>query len=75
MKKKLYYVVNISGSFEDFGFEATGWKNIDVYTIKNDTPQHFFNIEVAVEDNSKDSIIEWLEDNDMISDDYDIEEL
>ena len=75
MKKELFYVVSIDGSYEDYGFEPNGWKTISVYTIENNRPMHFFDLDLSIEDNTKEEIQEWLDGNGFGDDEVVMEEL
>jgi hypothetical protein len=61
--RKLYYVV--TKQLEDIdGFEeATGWKSIDVYEIKDNVPVVFAQLECANSDSSTEAITDYLTDN------------
>jgi hypothetical protein len=63
MKKKLYYVVEKEliqvGEVE----ETSGHKNIQVYEIQNNVPVKFFDLEVLNEEDSLESMQEYLDEN------------
>lgn len=64
MSKKLYYVVEKELTDNGDGTESTtGNKNITVYEIVNNEPKIFTTIDASIEDNSKDLIQEYLDDN------------
>lgn len=63
MKKTLYYVVENeieTGNEECF---ATGNKTITVYEIIENAPKRLTILECGVEENSKENILEYLEQN------------
>lgn len=61
--KTLYYVVTKQLDSVD-GFEETnGWKTVNVYEIKNDTPNLLFEIEMANSDNTTETIQDHLDEN------------
>jgi hypothetical protein len=63
MERVLYYVVE--PQLQDVGddiLESNGWKDITVYTIEENVPKQFFQVE-CVEDNPEEAIQEYLDDN------------
>jgi hypothetical protein len=70
MKKKLYYT--IEKEIDDNGGDETltGNKTITVYDIVNNEPEHFAEIFCGNEENSKEKINEYLEDNGYGDDEY-----
>lgn len=67
MKKKLYYTVE--KEIEDNEF-LTGLKNVTVYEIINNEPKKFFSLDLSLEDNSKDEIQDYLDDNGYGDDEF-----
>ena len=75
MKKKLYYV--IEKQLQDNGEceETNGWKNITVYSITNNVPAQEFMVEAEISDVSTEAINNYLEDNGMGDDEYELIQL
>lgn len=73
--KKLYYI--IKKQLQDNGDceETNGWKNIIVYSITDNKPTLEFDIEAQISDVSVDCINDYLEDNGMGDDEYELIEL
>jgi hypothetical protein len=69
-KKKLYYTVE--KEIDDNGGDdtLTGNKTITVYEIVNNEPKKLTDIECGTEENSKDKINEYLEDNGYGDDEF-----
>ncbi len=67
MKKKLYYTVEKEVEADDF---LTGLKNVTVYEIINNEPKKFFSLDLSLEDNSKDEIQDYLDDNGYGDDEF-----
>ncbi len=65
---KLYYTVNIE---EDDGLIA-GMKSVSVYTIENNEPKIFTEIDVRYEDNSESEIQVYLDNNGYGDDKYEL---
>ena len=64
MKKKIYYVVEkLTQDVGDDIHELTGWKNITVYSMENNEPVKFFNVEGENSLNTVDEIQDYLNDN------------
>lgn len=63
MTKILYYVVTPQLDDIDGVKESNGWKTIDVYSIANDKPSRFADIECALSEKSTDAIQEYLNNN------------
>ncbi len=63
MKKKLYYVVE--HEYQDAGEtkEQNGLKSVTMYSIDNNIPTKMGILDLRNEDNSKESIQDWLNDN------------
>lgn len=57
--KKLYYTIEKEVDDDNL----TGNKTITVYEIVNNEPKRFFTIDCENEENSKDKINEYLDDN------------
>lgn len=57
--KKLYYTIEKEVDDDNL----TGNKTISVYEIVNNEPKRFFTIDCENEENSKDKINEYLDDN------------
>ena len=58
MEKKLYYTVH-----EISGNENWNHKTLTIYKIENNIPIIFFDLELPIEANDKESIQNWLNDN------------
>ena len=63
MERILYYVVEPQLDCIDGFRESNGWKTVTVYTIEENVPKQFFEIECGYSDNSLEKIQEYLDDN------------
>ena len=63
MKKKLYFTVEKELSDVDGIQETTGHKTVTVYEIENNEPKKFFDLDLTSEQNTKEEIGCYLEDN------------
>jgi hypothetical protein len=74
MKKKLYFTIEKESHDNGlFGGECfTGNKTISVYEIRDNEPKAFATIECQNEDNSRDKINEYLEDNGYMEGEFDL---
>ncbi len=72
MKRKIYYTVELETIDIDDTIECNGNKTITVYTIENNEPKQWFNIDCDFSDNSKESIIDYLIDNGCEDESFDI---
>ena len=70
MKKKIYYT--IEKETDDTGETLTGNKNITVYEIADNEPKQIFTIDVDNDTNSKRAIQDYLDDNGMGDDEFEI---
>ena len=73
MKKKLYFVVEKEIASD--GESQTGNKNITVYEIVDNEPKIFTIIDAINEDNSKEMIQDYLNDNGFDDEDYVLKQL
>ena len=71
MKKKLYYVVEN----QVCNNELNGIKDITVYSITDNKPTREFVIETDISDNSRQVIKDYLEDNGMGDDEFELIQL
>ena len=69
MNKKLYYTVE--KCFDDSD-SLNGNKTINVYEIIDNAPKMFCLIDSTIDENSKDAIINYLNDNGFGDDEYDL---
>ena len=62
-KLNMYYTVE--KELEDVGGieETTGHKEVNVYTVEHGEVKKFFDLELLNEDNTKECIKDWLDDN------------
>lgn len=72
MKKILYYVVEKETQDFDGIEECTGNKTITTYSVVNGCLEKQFDIECSNEDNSEEAIKEYLDDNGMSEDDFNL---
>ena len=72
MKKTLYYVVEKETQDFDGVEECTGNKTITTYSVINGGLEKQFDIECLNEDNSEEAIKEYLDDNGMSEDDFNL---
>jgi hypothetical protein len=63
MEKVLYYVIEKELSSYDDIEETTGNKTVTVYDILNNIPKIFTTLDLCNEDNTRDKIKEYLDDN------------
>ena len=63
MKRRLYYVVEKELQGQDGFEETTGNKLVTVYEVENNEVKKFFELDILNEDNSEESIREYLDDN------------
>lgn len=63
MKRKLYYTVSFETSVINAIVETNGWKNIILYSIENNEPKKIGNFDIPNEQNTKDSVLDYLNDN------------
>ena len=70
MLKKLYFTVEKETEIGNEEETITGNKNISVYEIVNNEPNLFATIDCGNEENSKDKINEYLNDNGYGDDEY-----
>lgn len=70
--KKLYYTVSIEVDVIDEIFEANGNQTISCYSIQNDTPKREFDIDCAIEGSDVEKIEEYLIDNGMGDEEFEI---
>ncbi len=70
MKKHLYYTVE--KEIDSTGESLTGNKEVTVYEIVNNEPKSFFSLDLSIEDNSKEEILAYLEDNGYGDDEYEL---
>jgi hypothetical protein len=76
MKKTLYYVVEkqLSDVGNDIQ-EANGWKNVTVYSIVDNKPEKQFDLELSNSDNTEEEIQNYLNDNGMGDDEFEMKQL
>jgi hypothetical protein len=67
MKKKLYYTVE--KEIEDGQF-LTGNKEVMVYEIVNNEPKRFFSLDLSNEDDTREEIQDYLDDNGYGDDEF-----
>lgn len=72
MKRKIYYTVELETIDIDGTIECNGNKTITVYTIENNEPKQWFDIDCDCSDNSKESINDYLNDNGYEDESFDI---
>ena len=72
MKKKLFYVVSPQLEDIDGIGETNGFKDINVYSIVGDNMENQFNIVCPLEENSEDEIEDYLIDNGMGDDEFEL---
>lgn len=70
MKKKIYYTVE--KEIADDGETLTGNKDVTVYEILDNVPKCIFSLELTNDQNSKDEILDYLNDNGFGDDEFDI---
>jgi len=70
MKKKIYYT--IEKETDNTGESLTGNKNITVYEILDNEPKQLFSIDTDNKINSKEAIQEYLDDNGMGDDEFEM---
>ncbi len=80
MKKKLFYVVEKELQDIDGIEETTGIKTISVYSIGHKAVEGFlmnkeFDIECTNEENSEEAINDYLIDNGMSDEEYELKQL
>lgn len=74
--RTIYFTVDKELNEFDSGlFEATGNKTITVYTIENNKPKIFFEIESLLEDNTIEEIQWWLDENGYGDEEFNIQDL
>jgi len=72
MKKKLYYTVEKELQDIDGIEETTGHKTITTYSVVNGEIEKQFDIECANDENSEEAINDYLIDNGMGDDEFDL---
>lgn len=72
MKKTIYYTVEKETEIGNEEEYITGNKIVTVYEIVNNKPQKLFDIECGNEENSKKVIQEYLDDNGMGDDTFEM---
>lgn len=75
MKKTLYYVVTPQLEDIDGIWENNGMKDITTYSIVNGGLEKQFDIECTIEDTSEDEIEDYLIDNGMGDDEFELIQL
>lgn len=74
--KTIYFTVDKELNEIDSGlFDTTGNKTITVYTIENNEPKIFFEIESILENNSIEEIQWWLDENGYGDEEFNIQDL
>lgn len=68
MKKKIYYTINANNT-DTLGYE---YKTVTVYEIINNEPKCWFNLDLAIEDNTKEEIQNYLDDNGYSDDEFEM---
>jgi len=63
MKKKLYYAVKMQLNDIDGVMEGNGYKTITLYTIENNEPKEWFELDVLTTLSTIEEIKDWLIDN------------
>src|SRR4051812_32290699 len=61
--KKLYYTVQFETATVNEVVGLTGNKTVTVYSMKNNAPKKFFDVECEMFENSTQKIIDYLNDN------------
>jgi len=75
MKKKLYYVVEKQLQELDGVEETTGWKEVTVYDIVDGVPEVFAKLDLENEESTEECIQDYLDDNGLGDDDFDLIQL
>lgn len=75
MKTTLYFTVTKNTAFIGNDEYCDGIKTICVYEIANDKPNSWFDLEVPNDDNSIESIEQYLNDNGFSDKDYEFIQL
>ena len=75
MKKKLYYVVEKQLQELDGVEETTGWKEVTVYDIFDGVPEVFAKLDLENEESTEECIQDYLDDNGLGDDDFDLIQL
>lgn len=74
--KTIYFTVDKELNEIDSGlFDATGNKTIVVYTIENNQPKIFFELESTLEHNTIEEIQWWLDENGYGDEEFNIQDL
>jgi cupin superfamily acireductone dioxygenase involved in methionine salvage len=63
MENKIYYTIEKQTQTIDTIEECNGYKNIQVYRIKNNQPKIWFQIEARNDEYSENEIQFWLDNN------------
>ena len=63
MENKIYYTIEKQTQTIDTTEECNGYKNIQVYRIKNNQPKIWFQIEARNDEYSENEIQFWLDNN------------
>lgn len=70
MKKKIYYTIEKEVACD--GETLTGNKDVTIYEILDNVPKVLFHLDLSIEENSKDAILEYLNENGFGDDEFDI---
>ena len=75
MNKNIYYTTQKQLHTIDTIEETTGWKTIWAYTIENNIPKLWFEIEARNDNSTIDEIQTWLDNNGYEDDEFTMFEL